>query len=79
MRRLERFTALFSQKIGLATMEFLEWVVSKFVGNTVSYLRLAILLIVHAALLSAINLLFYSYGIISLPLVVVLNLSGLRI
>ena len=61
-------------EVGLATMEFLEWVVSKFVGNTVSYVRLAILLIVHAALLSAINLLFYSYGIYSAPIIVVLNL-----
>lgn len=61
-------------EVGLATMEFLEWVVSKFVGNTVSYVRLSILLIVHAALLAATNLLFYSYGYASVPALVVLNL-----
>ena len=61
-------------EVGLATMEFLEWVVSKFVGNTVSYVRLAILLVVHAALLSATNLLFYSYGYASIPILVVMNL-----
>ncbi|MDA4111341.1 MAG: hypothetical protein OK439_02300 [Thaumarchaeota archaeon] len=61
-------------EVGLATMEFLEWVVSKFVGNTVSYVRLAILLVVHAALLSATNLLFYSYGYASVPILVVMNL-----
>ncbi len=61
-------------EVGAATMEFLEWVVSKFVGNTVSYVRLAILLIVHAALLSATNLLFYSYGYASIPILVVMNL-----
>ena len=61
-------------EVGAATMEFLEWVVSKFVGNTVSYVRLAILLIVHAALLSATNLLFYSYGYVSIPILVVMNL-----
>lgn len=61
-------------EIGAATMEFLEWVVSKFVGNTVSYVRLAILLVVHAALLSATNLLFFSYGLVSVPMLVVLNL-----
>ena len=61
-------------EVGLATMEFLEWVVSKFVGNTVSYVRLSILLVVHAALLSATNLLFFAYGYISAPMLVVLNL-----
>lgn len=61
-------------EVGLATMEFLEWVVSKFVGNTVSYVRLSILLIVHAALLSATNLLFYSYGYATVPILIVMNL-----
>ncbi len=61
-------------EVGIATMEFLEWVVSKFVGNTVSYVRLSILLIVHAALLSATNLLFYSYGYAVIPILVVMNL-----
>lgn len=61
-------------EVGAATMEFLEWVVSKFVGNTVSYVRLSILLVVHAALLSATNLLFFSYGYVSAPILVVLNL-----
>lgn len=61
-------------EVGVSTMEFLEWVVSKFVGNTVSYVRLAILLIVHAALLSATNLLFFAYGYASVPFLIVLNL-----
>ncbi len=61
-------------EVGAATMEFLEWVVSKFVGNTVSYVRLAILLVVHAALLAATNLLFFSYGYAVLPILIVMNL-----
>ncbi len=62
-------------EVGAGTMEFLEWVVSKFLGNTVSYVRLAILLVVHAALLAATNLLWYSYHSIAVvPALVVLNL-----
>ncbi len=62
-------------EIGAGTMEFLEWVVSKFLGNTVSYVRLAILLVVHAALLAATNLLWYSFhSIVIVPALVILNL-----
>ncbi|MDA4130223.1 MAG: hypothetical protein OK457_05595 [Thaumarchaeota archaeon] len=66
-------------ELGAAGMEFLEWVVSKFLANTVSYVRLAILLIVHAALLAATDELWFAYHSSSIvfvvvPVLVVLNL-----
>ncbi|MHB1908782.1 MAG: V-type ATP synthase subunit I [Nitrososphaerales archaeon] len=62
-------------ELGIAGMEFLEWVVSKFVANTVSYVRLAILLVVHAALLAATNLLWFTYHSYAVvPALVILNL-----
>ncbi|HXQ92264.1 MAG TPA: V-type ATPase 116kDa subunit family protein, partial [Nitrososphaerales archaeon] len=66
-------------ELGNAAMEFLEWVVSKFLANTVSYVRLAILLIVHAALLAATDELWFAYQgtlvvYIVVPVLVILNL-----
>ena len=66
-------------ELGAAAMEFLEWIVSKFLANTVSYVRLAILLIVHAALLAATDALWFAYqGTVIeyavVPVLVILNL-----
>jgi V/A-type H+/Na+-transporting ATPase subunit I len=71
--KIHRIHASVASELGASTLEFLEWVVAKFLGNTVSFVRLSVLLIVHAALLAATNLLYFSYGIATLPALIILN------
>ncbi|MBI4257449.1 MAG: hypothetical protein HY619_00695 [Thaumarchaeota archaeon] len=67
-----------SEGVGMAALiEFIELAFERipgFLANTVSYLRIAVLLTVHAALLIALNL-AWSLGLAALPLIIVGNLG----
>ena len=64
----------FVSAIGQGLLEVLENIIH-FLSNTISYARLAILLIVHIALLLLLNTAWEALGIVSLPILVVGNVG----
>ena len=60
--------------VGQGLLEVLENIIH-FLSNTISYARLAILLIVHVALLLLLNTAWEALGIASLPLLIIGNIG----